>query len=176
MPGNIVCINNFDGLNWYVGDSEIEELIQYLNQKYPPEEDHGPSEDTTDTNQKQPAFIQMKDGKRVYCTDVETKKKYWPLFRQMLDNQFMHGGKKYAMDGQEDKEVTDWVCELSPGTTGADWVLQTVAKYCGRYKNFERERDLLKAATYCFIMWLKMGHHLEKEHDEDVSKDKEDRA
>lgn len=110
----------------------------------------------------------------VHNTDVELKRKYWPKFAEFMANQFEHGGKKYAMDGQEDKEITDWVCELSPGKTGADWVLQTCAKYCGRYINFKRERDLFKIATYCFIMWLKMGYHLQVEHDEDVNVEKED--
>lgn len=121
-----------------------------------------------------PKFIEMENGKRVYVTDVRTKSIFWPMFREMMDRQFMFGGSKYKMDGQEDKEVTDWACELCPGTTGADWILATIAKYLGRYKNFKRERDLLKAATYCFIMWLKMGHHLETVHDEDVAKDKKD--
>jgi len=122
----------------------------------------------------EPKFIPMEDGSKVYVTDVETKRRFWPMFREMMDRQFMFGGTKYKMDGQADKEVTDWACEICPGTTGADWVLATMAKYIGRYKNFKRERDLLKIATYCFIMWLKMGHHLDEEHDEDVSKDKKD--
>jgi len=31
MPGNTVKINNSDGLEWYVGDSEMDGLIEYLN-------------------------------------------------------------------------------------------------------------------------------------------------
>ena len=109
--------------------------------------------------------------KKVYNTDVKTKRENWSKFAKFIENQFIHGGSKYSMDGQEDKEASDWVCELSPGTTGADWILQTMCKYIGRFKNFEREKDLFKIATYCYIMWLKMGYHLQEEHDEDVKKE-----
>jgi len=65
-------------------------------------------------------------------------------------------------------EMTDLVCKLSPGKTGADWVLQTIVKYAGRFLNFRREKDILKIATFAFIMWIKMGYHLKEQHDEDV--------
>lgn len=32
MPGNTVIINNADELEWYVGDSKMEELIKWLNE------------------------------------------------------------------------------------------------------------------------------------------------
>lgn len=32
MPGNTVKINNFDGLEWYVGDSKMEELMDWLKE------------------------------------------------------------------------------------------------------------------------------------------------
>jgi len=95
-------------------------------------------------------------------TDVETKRKYWPMFEQMIRNQFQYGGSKYAL--MPDKEITDWVCELA----GWEWVIGTMAKYLGRFKNEHREKDLLKIATYCFILWLKFGFHLKEKHDEDV--------
>ena len=31
MPGNEVQINNYAKLTWYVGDSEMEKLIEYLD-------------------------------------------------------------------------------------------------------------------------------------------------
>ena len=31
MPGNSVKINNGKTLNWYVGDSEMNKLIEYLD-------------------------------------------------------------------------------------------------------------------------------------------------
>ena len=32
MPGNIVVINDSKDLEWYVGDSRMKELIQWLNE------------------------------------------------------------------------------------------------------------------------------------------------
>lgn len=114
------------------------------------------------------------DGVEIHNTDIESKRKYWPKFAKFMENQFEFGGTKYAMDGQEDKEATDWCCEIVPGKTGVDGILWTAARYIGRFKNFKRERDLFKIATYCFIMWLKMGFHLQDEHDQDVNKEKKD--
>jgi hypothetical protein len=31
MPGNTIKINNFGSLEWYVGDSKMEELITWLD-------------------------------------------------------------------------------------------------------------------------------------------------
>ena len=107
-------------------------------------------------------------------TNAKMKKDNWPKFAELIENQFKHGGQKYMMDGRDDKEVSDWACEMSPGKTGSDWILATMAKYIGRYRNFGREKDLLKIATYAFIAWLKSGHHLEDVHDEDVSREKDD--
>lgn len=109
--------------------------------------------------------------KKVYNTDVKTKIKHWPIFVKLLENQFLHGGDKYSLEGQEDKELTDLICEFAPGKTGGDWILQTIIKYCGRFRNFQREKDLLKIATFAFILWLKMGYHLEEKHDEDIQKE-----
>jgi len=108
----------------------------------------------------------------IYNTDLKTKKKYWPKFVKLMQNQFEHGGEKYKLG--EDKEITDWVNELAPGKSGIDWFLQTIAKYLGRFKNFGREKDLLKIAVYCYIAWLKKGFHKKKKHDEDINKHKND--
>lgn len=105
----------------------------------------------------------------VYNTGIETKRKYFEKFIQLIRNQFWHGGEKYLLEGQENKEFTDLVCEVSPGKTGFDWILQTIVKYCGRYINFQREKDLLKIATYAYIAWLKSGAHLKEAHDEDTN-------
>lgn len=32
MPGNTIKINNYDSLEWYVGDSKIEELLTWLKE------------------------------------------------------------------------------------------------------------------------------------------------
>jgi hypothetical protein len=114
--------------------------------------------------------MRRSDMPKVHDTDIKTKQEYWPKFAELMANQFNHGGEKYALGGVDSKETTDWVCEICPGVTGADWILGTMAKYIGRFKNFRRERDILKIATYCFILWLKMGYHLEEHHDEDIKK------
>lgn len=108
--------------------------------------------------------------KKIYNTDVKTKRENWPKFEAMIRNQFEHGGEKYCLPDQPDKEVTDLVCEVSPGKTGFDWIFQTIVKYCGRYINFQREKDLLKIATYAYIAWLKAGYHLNEEHEEDIKR------
>ena len=45
-----------------------------------------------------------------------------------------------------------------------------MGKYLLRFRNLRREKDILKLACYCFILWLKMGlfEKEEGEHDEDV--------
>ena len=108
--------------------------------------------------------------RKVYNIDVKTKLEYFDKFTEFIKNQLEHGGVKYALEYQPNKEATDWICELVPGTTGIDWILGDIAKYISRYKNFLREKDLFKIATYAFIIWLKHGWHLEDTHDEDIKK------
>jgi hypothetical protein len=108
----------------------------------------------------------------IYNTNTETKAKEWSKFAKLIEDQFRHGGEKYKLG--ENKEATDWVCEGFPGETGADWMLGTMAKYLMRFKNFKRERDLLKMANYCFLIWIKMGFHINTTHDTDTRKDKDD--
>jgi hypothetical protein len=107
----------------------------------------------------------------IHNTGLETKRENFQKFAELLVNQWNHGGDKYCLEGQEDKEFTDLVCEVAPGKSGVDWVMQTIVKYCGRFINFGREKDLLKIATYAYIAWLKKGYHLRDAHDEDVSKE-----
>lgn len=101
-------------------------------------------------------------------TGIEIKQAYFDKFIELIKNQFWHGGDKYKLSHQADKEFTDAICECFPGETGVDWVLGTQMKYLGRYKNFGREKDLLKVATYCYLLWLKAGFHLIDAHDEDI--------
>jgi len=102
-------------------------------------------------------------------TGLDQKRDNYDTFSKLIANQFLHGGQKYALKG--DKEFTDAICEAFPGETGVDWVLGTCMKYLGRYKNFGREKDLLKVATYMYLLWLKGGFHLKDTHDEDTNKD-----
>ena len=41
MPGNIIKINNADELEWYVGDTKMEDLIEYLDKIGFREDDEG---------------------------------------------------------------------------------------------------------------------------------------
>lgn len=101
-----------------------------------------------------------------YNTTIEVKDANFDKFVELIRNQFKHGGNKYKLNNQ--KEFTDQICETFGGETGVDWVLGTIMKYLGRYKNYGREKDLLKSATYLYILWLKAGFHLETKHDEDI--------
>lgn len=107
---------------------------------------------------------------KIYNTTVAVKKKFFHVFSNMMKNQFFHGGDKYTLPGFEDREATDVISAIFGGPDQIDWVLGTIMKYICRFKNFRREKDLLKIATYCFILWLKCGFHVTKSHDEDVSK------
>jgi hypothetical protein len=103
-------------------------------------------------------------------TGIEIKQENFDTFTELIKNQFWHGGDKYRLSHQVGKEFTDAICESFPGESGVDWVLGTQMKYLGRYKNFGREKDLLKVATYCYLLWLKGGFHLNQTHDQDIER------
>ncbi len=84
------------------------------------------------------------------------------IFYKLIKNQFVYGGKKYAQT--ETKEATDVLFD----DFGKGWLFGTIAKYVKRYTNLARERDLLKIATYMFILWLKRGFHLKKKGSYDI--------
>lgn len=105
-----------------------------------------------------------------YNTTTDIKTKYFDKFAHLISNQFRHGGDKYKLPGFDDREATDVISQIFGGPHHEDWVLGTMMKYLLRYRNFRREKDLLKIATYCYILWLKAGHHLTEEHDEDITR------
>lgn len=78
------------------------------------------------------------------------------LFDSLVKDQFEYGGIKYASNGE--KESTDILFD----DFSHAWLLGTMAKYIKRFFNLKRERDMLKIATYLYIMWLKRGFHLRK--------------
>ena len=80
----------------------------------------------------------------------------------IIESQFKYGGKKYGCNDQ--RESTDIIVE----TCGVEWVIGTMMKYLMRFKNLQRPKDLLKIATYCFIVYLQMGYHLDDEIDTDT--------
>ena len=75
-------------------------------------------------------------------------------FNELIRNQFEYGGKKYALS--DSRESTDMLFEVH----GKNWLFGTMDKYTYRFKNLARERDLLKIACYCYILWLKRGFFL----------------
>lgn len=102
-------------------------------------------------------MIQAKCG-----TTVPVKQQHWAAFAKLLEDQFQYGGDKYACSGQ--RESTDLIVEAF----GVEWVLGTMMKYIMRFKNLQRPKDLLKVATYCYIVYLQMGYHLEDKVDTDT--------
>lgn len=103
-------------------------------------------------------------------TTVKVKQANWEKFASLIADQFNHGGDKYALQGFDDREATDVISSVFGGKSEYDWILGTMMKYLFRFKNFEREKDLLKIATYCYILWLKQGNHLNDQHDTDTKK------
>lgn len=75
-------------------------------------------------------------------------------FNKLVNDQFAYGGQKYARTAE--KEATDCLFDAH----GPSWLFGTIDKYTYRFRNLARERDLLKIATYMFILWLKRGFHL----------------
>lgn len=103
-----------------------------------------------------------------FNTTVNVKQENWNKFSSLIENQFNYGGEKYKLQGFEDRESTDIISSVFGGNSEFDWILGTIMKYVFRFKNFQREKDLLKIATYCYILWLKQGNHLIENHDEDT--------
>ncbi len=101
-------------------------------------------------------------------TTSAVKAANWHKFAALIENQFKFGGEKYALQGFDDREATDVISSVFGGKSEFDWILGTMMKYIFRFKNFEREKDLLKIATYCYILWLKQGNHLNENHDTDT--------
>lgn len=106
--------------------------------------------------------IRLPDG--LYATNVKQKKEHFKKFAKLLEDQFKYGGTKYEL--LPNIESTDMLC-LSWGIEGLLW---TINKYLFRFKNQHREKDLLKVATYMYILWLKYGFHLKVKHDTDTGK------
>ena len=78
-------------------------------------------------------------------------------FHELVRNQFQYGGQKYALNNS--RESTDQLFD----DHGKNWLFGTMDKYIFRFRNLERERDLLKIATYCFILYLKKGFFIRQQ-------------
>lgn len=83
-------------------------------------------------------------------------------FHELVIDQMTYGGVKYALNDK--KESTDLLFD----NFGESWLFGTMAKYCLRYKNLARERDILKIACYCYISWLKRGFWVKDEGIKDI--------
>jgi len=103
------------------------------------------------------ALFKKKKKKKVVTQEPSTTYdcSNFSTFCDLVKDQFEYGGKKYALN--EERESTDVLFEVY----GKNWLYGTMAKYCFRYKNLARERDLLKIACYAFILWLKKGYFLQ---------------
>lgn len=83
-------------------------------------------------------------------------------FKTLILSQLEYGAKKYALS--DTRESTDDIFDIH----GKNWLFGTMDGYVLRFKNIERERDLLKIATYCYILWLKKGFFIKQDGLEDV--------
>lgn len=79
-------------------------------------------------------------------------------FITLVQDQCNYGGQKYALSGSNTRESTD----VLVSQFGVNWLYGTMSKYVKRFRNLARERDLLKIACYCFILWLKRGYHIKE--------------
>lgn len=149
--GKVISVN-FDAVNW-----PYRVILDNIQEDFPFAE-------------SELELIEKKDSVEVYNTTVDVKSKYFNKFSELIGSQFKHGGNKYSLPNDNTQEATDVISRYFGGDTQMDWVLGTMMKYVFRFKNFGREKDLLKVATYCYILWLKKGFHLREEHDEDVKK------
>jgi hypothetical protein len=110
------------------------------------------------------------ETKTICNTTVSVKQAQFQKFADLISSQFNHGGDKYKLPGFDDREATDVISAVFGGSSQYDWILGTMMKYIFRFKNFEREKDLLKIATYCYILWLKQGNFLKETHDDDTKR------
>lgn len=76
-------------------------------------------------------------------------------FYELIKDQFQYGGKKYGLTST--RESTDVLFDEH----GKNWLFGTIDKYTYRFTNLKREKDLLKIATYMYILWLKRGFHID---------------
>lgn len=84
-----------------------------------------------------------------------TIQKKLQIYFDLIENQFMYGGKKYMTDSST-AEATDILCDKH-GYNGLFWVMN---KYIIRFRNLKLEKDLLKIGCFCYILWLKRGFHI----------------
>lgn len=85
--------------------------------------------------------------------EVSQVSQNFTTFANLINEQFVYGAKKYSDKDNASRETTDILFD----TFGAEWLYGTICKYTFRYDNVHREKDLLKIATYAYLLWLKRG-------------------
>jgi len=85
-------------------------------------------------------------------TNVRIKEALLPVFVDLIKNQCLKGGNKYALGNE--REWTDLICEAF-GTK--EFILSNIMKYSGRIKNGDSRapEDVIKIGTYAFLLWVK---------------------
>ena len=105
-----------------------------------------------------------------FDTDIETKRQHLDKFYELIKDQLEYGATKYGvLNPNAKREATDIVVEA----WGQEWVLGTMNKYLYRFAQKQLEKDLLKIATYAYILWLKNGFHLVDKHLTDTYNEKQ---
>jgi hypothetical protein len=84
---------------------------------------------------------------------IEVKVSEMQTFHDLIIDQFKFGGVKYAFTGQ--REATD---ELFDSFSYL-FLMSTICKYCFRFKTMKAEKEMLKIATYSYLLWLKRGYY-----------------
>lgn len=100
-------------------------------------------------------------------TNLEIKEKHFDEFMEQIRSELVYGGSKYKPlnPAFPDKETTDYLVDAFP-----EFIESTVMKYMMRWRNQHREEDLIKVASYMYIMWLKYFTGENAEHNKEVSK------
>ena len=115
----------------------------------------------------------IRDALTLHPTGLQIKTKKWPLFKKrflmnckhdlmhytaeelekwfdIIVKQFTHGSQKYTFFDEFD--YTDVLRYADP-----NWVSVTIQKYVRRFEVEAREKDLIKMATYAYIVWIQDG-------------------
>lgn len=107
--------------------------------------------------------------KKILNTSLKQKEKFLPIFVEMMKEEMLSGGKRYALS--ENKEFTDLICEIGCKDNekqGTVWVLKQIIKYCGEIINcimYDLDipmADFPKIGVYSCIAMIKLWEFLGK--------------
>ena len=95
----------------------------------------------------------MKKLKKTRNTNIEMKREYFPKFVKLVEEQLSQGANKYA--NSNEREYTDLICDVV-GTK--QFIIGNILKYSGRIINDDPRQatDIVKIATYAFLLWVKI--------------------